>query len=156
MQPCVEKGEATLAVCKPCVRKIARAGDVVVAYRSPPGHHKLRQNPEIAFAGVVDRVTPMEDYMGGHRRDSRIYGPGKTRTYLLSAYDAQHWNWNGLSEQAVIQRDWSGKNVLHFSDFFHAKRQPNLPPWLAAIAAEPAFKAGDRGRRGFRISELPA
>ena len=155
MQPCVQDGLATLSVCKPCVRKVARAGDIVVAYQSPPGCAKLRKQPSVVFAGIVDAVVPMRLYMGSAaRRDSNLYTASGARSGPTTAYDAQHWNWNGLSEGAVLRRDWSGKNVLLFREFYHTQRAPAQPAWMAAVVAEPAFKAGDRGRRGYRVSQL--
>ena len=153
MQPCVQDGLATLSVCKPCVRKGACAGDIVVAYKSPPGRAKLSKQPAVVFAGIVHAVVPMRLYMGSAaRRDSNLYTASGARSGPATAYDAEHWGWNGLSAGKVMRRDWSGKNVLLFREFYHAQRAPARPAWLAAIVAEPAFKAGDRGRRGHRVS----
>ena len=92
MQPCVEHERASLAVCKPGIRRAAKVGDIVVAYGYPRGVTKgrLALVPSIAFAGRVSRKLRMEEYMGNERRDSRIYRSDGTRSVAATPYDRQN------------------------------------------------------------------
>ena len=156
MQPCVEGGVATLAVCKPAIRRVARPGAVVAAYAyADPRAPKLQTAPTLVFAGRVAKALRMSDYMGGARRDSRIYLPSGERSGVETPYDAMHWTWNGLKSEQVVTRDWSGRHVLVFDEFLHTERggtvDPlNEPHWLRALRRNPPYRAGDRSRRGYR------
>lgn len=160
MQPCVEDGVATLAVCKPTIRRVARPGAIVAAYAyADPRAPRLKTTPSLVFAGRVAAVLPMSDYMGGSRRDSRIYLPSGARSGVETPYDAMHWTWNGLSPEQVIARDWAGRHVLVFDEFMHAERggtidSSNEPHWLCALRLHPPYHAGDRSRRGYRRGAL--
>ena len=162
MQPCVEDGLATLAVCKPTIRRVARPGAIVAAYAyADPRAPRLRTTPTLFFAGRVAAALPMADYMGGPRRDSRIYLPSGARSGVETPYDAMHWTWSGLSPDQVVVRDWSGRHVLVFGEFMHSERGGTIDPsdepsWLRALRKDPPYRAGDRSRRGYRRGALGA
>lgn len=166
MQPCVEQGCASLAVCKPTVRRAARVGDIVVAYEYPKGRkeHRLAQHPQVAFAGRVARKIAMEEYMGHERRDSRIYRSDGTRSGVETPYDSMHWTWNNLTPDEVVERDWSGKYVLLFDEYMDRNRPGPIdiersrtwPPWFHSVVANSPFQPGDASRRSHRRGRFHA
>jgi hypothetical protein len=64
--PCYENGFLTLAICKPAIRRVARLGDLVLAYNgSGLGHPD-----KVRWAGVVKEKLRFADYW----RDARFKG----------------------------------------------------------------------------------
>ena len=65
----------TLVVCKPRIRKNAREGDLVLAFNGRP----LAANPHsLRWAGIVEKVVPMEQYWEDSR--FRAKRPGRSPT----------------------------------------------------------------------------
>ena len=168
MQPCAQDGFATLSMCKPQIRKQARCGDVVVAYRVDPqrSNVKLSMKPAISFIGIVYAVLPMDKYMGNRNqvfisRKDNLYSPEGSRVKPTTNYDKKHWRYSGLSEERVIERDWGGKNVLVFKEFVDVSRnvgrvhnQYEFRRIWNRVLEEPHFDAGDKSRRGHRLYRI--
>ena len=146
-QPCIQHGLATLSICKPQIRRHARAGDVIAAYRSPA----RGQQPVLDFVGVVAQALPMSEFFGsvryGARKDGRLYRADGTRDGIpVLAYDREHWTWGGVSEAVAIRKDWRGERVLIFELFLDRKRggiPRTLPEWARGVRSR-AFASRHR------------
>lgn len=138
---------ATLAICKPQIRKRAEIGDLVVAYAGSG----LRRNPHaVVWGGIVSGKMTFSEYWdaldfqgkkpGACCHPDNIYQP--VGTSFVQVQNCSH----GPSQKA---RDLSCLNVLIFKHF-----------WRFGADKEPSGVVGSRlemaARRGHRRSPLTA
>ena len=122
-------GWCSLAVCKPQIRRSARAGDWIIGLRS-------RVNDQVVYAMRVDEVLPLGDYW----RDPRFRAkrPGGTAPpdnfYRLGRGGSLIWVVNALHGAELAMQDVSGRNALvswHF--WYFGDRSPELPTALVHL-----------------------
>ena len=111
--PNFEAPNTTLAICKPIIRRCAKAGDMVLAFNGKP---LSREPHSVRWAGVVVEIIPFADYWRDTRfRNKRpdlartmpdnIYRPGPVG--LVQEPNRKH----GLE---AATKDLRGRNVLVF------------------------------------------
>lgn len=163
-QPYTEDELSSLSICKPNIRRTANIGDIIIGYK---GGSSLSDTPMLSFIGIVADKIPMECYMGDpayfHRKDN-LYNAQKERTKCVSNYDKKHWNYGGLTEKQVIDRDWRGEYILFFQNMMDIERDVyvttdelrfnNLISDVMAHPEYPHFKSGDKKRLNHRTFYL--
>ena len=101
--------------------------------------------------------------MGDSRmnRKDNLYHSDGSRSSATTDYDKKHWTYGGLSEEKVIERDWSGKNVIVFKQFIdfsidiaNVVETGRFREIWRKITSEPPFKAGDKSRRNHKITYI--
>lgn len=135
----------TLAICKPRIRRSARAGDLVMAFSGSslsPEPHSVR------WAGIVRETLTFAQYWEDPRFQTKKPGVSGTPDNIYRVH-------NGRIEQVEndthgpesMARDLSGEYVLVMD-----------PVWLFGPAAPVLPEAFDLrvkgGRRGHRVSEM--
>jgi hypothetical protein len=120
--PCPYHRMLTLCICKPRIRKNARAGDLVIGFAPKRYGHHL-----VVWAGRVDEKVPMGEYWRGHsKRPDAIY--------QLQGHDPDGreilWHDGGELHQDVdaIARDKRGKNTLIFRPYWYWGRNAQHIP----------------------------
>jgi len=69
--PCVDNGLLSLCICKPKIRRVAKAGDWVIATGSKQTVSKV---PKIVFAAKITKKLSMETYaLENNNRSDSIY-----------------------------------------------------------------------------------
>jgi hypothetical protein len=125
-------GVCTLGICKPAIRRVARAGDVVVGFACAP------QESRIIYCMVVDHVLPWEAYIkacnapSGQQLDG-ISPDGLERKVPRGPDDPGDCIWPTAEQEAEVRPSWSmhggaedfrrdvrdGENVILSSRFWY-------------------------------------
>lgn len=116
--PCYENGRLTLAVCKPAIRRTARADDLVVAYSSK----KLGDSNRVRWAGVIKEKVGFADYWRDARfkgRADNIYRPVEGALPEHPAGAFEHAGGELHPEREHWSRDLGGLWVLAFGPWWY-------------------------------------
>lgn len=116
--PCYEDGFLTLAVCKPAIRRVARPGDLVIAYNGSG----LGDPHGVRWAGVVKEKLGFADYWRDARfkgRADNIYRPveGALPEPVTDAFE--HVGGELHPEREHWSRDLDGRWVLVFRPWWY-------------------------------------
>ena len=136
-------GVCTLAICKPAIRRTARAGDWIVgtgSKRSPVGDI----SGAVVYAMRVTRTMSLREYDKLTQRELQSKIPNSKSSHYEhwlgdSIYHFHKFKPNptqrpGVHGTADMERDLSGLNVLLSDHFYYfGKNAVPLPPALKAI-----------------------
>lgn len=138
---------ATLAICKPAIRRRARPGDVVLAFTGV----NLGEEPHaVRWAGVVAERMTFAEYW----EDARFHckkphaSPTPDNIYRPDAHGVLIQEPNPVHDERNVDRDTRGLNVLAFDQWW---RFP--PPSPVLLPRFNEFRVHNP-RQGHRVSEI--
>ncbi len=138
---------ATLAICKPAIRRTASPGDVVLAFTGST----LGTAPHaVRWAGVVAESMTFAAYWADHRFEAKKphATPTPDNIYKPDMHGVLVQERNPVHDQRNIARDVGGRNVLAFDQWWHFPHQsPELPDEFEEFRIH-------NPRQGHRVSEI--
>lgn len=131
--PCFGDGWATLALCKPAIRRGAKPGDLIIAFNG----RDLGEPHRVRWAGVVKEKLGFDRYWHDRRFENRpdnIYRPARG--------EFEHVGGTLHAGEEHRGRDLGGWYVLVFERWWHFRNDDPLAPealWMT------------KGRRGHKV-----
>lgn len=145
-------GWCSLAVCKPQVRRTARAGDWIIGLRS-------RANDQVVCAMRVDEVLPLGDYWRDPRfRAKRPGGVGPPDNFYRAGLGGSLRRVdNALHGPDLAAQDIGGRHALVSRHFWYfGDQSPELPTELVHLVHSGQGHSLHANRRGDDLRTLDA